>query len=146
LKLSKKGGGNLAKVTDEIISIIVGLSATQSNREIVETLSKSNIKLSHVTVGKIVNENRQERTAQTKEAVNEYIKKTVVTDLEILEQQRDKLYQWFNDDNLRVTERLMCSDRLNKVIDTRLKYSGADEQDEDKKINIIFGIPRPPKD
>lgn len=119
----------MAEVKPEIVSIIMGLSASQSNRQIQQTLSTQGIKLSHVTIGKIVRENRQERAEATKETINEHIKQTVTTDLDILQNTRDKLYNWFQDDNLRISERLMCLDRLNKVIDTRLKYSGAGEPD-----------------
>ena len=128
----------MAEVKSEIVSIIMGLSATQSNRQIQQTLSTQGIKLSHVTIGKIVRENRKERAEATKETINEHIKQTVTTDLDILQNTRDKLYEWFNDDNHRISERLMCLDRLNKVIDTRLKYSGAEEK-EDKEMIIKWG-------
>ena len=128
----------MAEIKSEIVSIIMGLSATQSNRQIQQTLSTQGIKLSHVTIGKIVRENRKERAEATKETINEHIKQTVTTDLDILQNTRDKLYEWFNDDSHRISERLMCLDRLNKVIDTRLKYSGAEEK-EDKEMIIKWG-------
>ncbi|MBP2635041.1 MAG: hypothetical protein H6Q72_948 [Firmicutes bacterium] len=120
----------MAKVTAEIVAQIMGLAAMNSNRQISEILSKQGINLTHVTIGKIIKENRQERTEATKETINEHIKQTVTTDLDILQNTRDKLYNWFKDDNLRISERLMCLDRLTKVIDTRLKYSGASEPDK----------------
>lgn len=130
----------MAKVNDTTIALILALSATQSNREIESELARQGIKLSRTTIGKIINEHRQERAATTKETINEHIKHTVTTDLDILQKQRDKLYEWFNDDGLRISERLMCSDRLNKVIDTRLKYSGAEELDEkDRTLHIKWG-------
>lgn len=124
----------MAKVTAEIVAQIMGLAAMNSNRQISEILSKQGIKLTHVTIGKIIKEHRTERTEATKETINEHIKQTVTTDLDILQNTRDKLYNWFKDESLRISERLMCLDRLNKVIDTRLKYSGAGEPDkpEDK--------------
>lgn len=125
-------------VSPEVSAQIMGLAAEHSNREIANILSKQGIKLSHVTIGKVVNECRSERSGQTKQVVSEYIAKTVVTDLEILERQRDQLFAWFNNESLRISERLMCSDRLNKVIDTRLKYSGADPDDKDKVVVNLF--------
>lgn len=130
----------MAEVKSEIVSIIMGLSATQSNRQIQQTLSTQGIKLSHVTIGKIVRENRKERAEATKETINEHIKQTVTTDLDILQNTRDKLYEWFNDDSHRISERLMCLDRLNKVIDTRLKYSGAEEK-EDGGVMLVVSKP-----
>lgn len=127
----------MPKVNDETVNIIMGLSATHSNRKIAEILSNQGIKLSHVTIGKIVAEQRKERAGQTKEVVNEHIKRTVITDLDILENMRNQLYSWFEDPNLRISERLACGDRLNKVIDTRLKYSGAgDTPPEDDFSNL----------
>ncbi|HEY0267647.1 MAG TPA: hypothetical protein VGC12_00270 [Methyloradius sp.] len=118
----------MAKVTPEISAQILALSATHSNRQIEAILSEQGIKLSNVSIGKIVNEYRKDRAGQTKEVVNEHIKKTVITDLDILENLRDEIYSMFGDRNLRASERLMCSDRLVKVIDTRLKYSGAGDE------------------
>jgi len=131
----------MAKITPELSAQILALSAEHSNRQIEAILCEQGIKLSNVSIGKVVNEYRKERAGQTKDVVIEHIKKTVITDLDILEEQRDKLYAWFNDDNLRINERLMCSDRLNKVIDTRLKYSGAGEMDEDKAISLVVSKP-----
>ena len=128
----------MAKVTAELSAQIMGLSAMNTNRQIADILSKQGISLSHVTIGKIIKENRVERAEATKETINEHIKQTVTTDLDILQNTRDKLYEWFNDDSHRISERLMCLDRLNKVIDTRLKYSGAEEK-EDKEMIIKWG-------
>jgi len=121
----------LARITPEVSAQILALSATMSNRQIETYLSNQGIKVSNVSIGKIINEHRKERSAQTKETINEHIKQTVTTDLDILQNTRDKLHNWFNDDNLRISERLMVFDRLNKVIDTRLKYSGADDTSKD---------------
>lgn len=128
----------MAKVTAELSAQIMGLSAMNTNRQIADILSKQGISLSHVTIGKIIKENRAERAEATKETINEHIKQTVTTDLDILQNTRDKLYEWFNDNSHRISERLMCLDRLNKVIDTRLKYSGAEEK-EDKELVIKWG-------
>ena len=130
----------MAKVTAEIAAQIMGLSAMNTNRQIAEILTKQGIKLSHVTIGKLIKENRAERAEATKETIAEHIKHTVTTDLDILQKQRDKLYEWFNDDSHRISERLMCLDRLNKVIDTRLKYSGAEEKEDG---GYIFGWVKP---
>lgn len=128
---------DVAKVTDDIINIIVGLSATQSNRQIETTLSTQGIKLSNVTIGKIVKENRADRAAATKEVVFEHIKKTVVTDLDILEEMRNQLNDYRTSEKLKISEQLQCIDRLNKVIDTRLKYSGAGEPDKTEALDEL---------
>lgn len=127
----------MARVNTETISLIMGLSATMSSRKIEEYLNTQGIKLSYVTIGKIINEHRKERAEQTKEVINEYIKGGVVTDLEVLEEMRDQLREWFKSPGIRISERLMCADRLNKVIDTRLKNCGAGETDgKDVHINV----------
>ncbi len=120
-------------------SIIIGLSATHSLREIESTLDSQGIKLSRTTIGKIIAGNRKERSEQTKEVVNEHIKHTLTTDLDILQNMRDEIYQMFlNEDKiLRPSERLMCADRVNKVIDTRLRYSGAAEPTRDDDLSKL---------
>ena len=120
----------MARIKPEVIAQILALSATMSNRQIESYLSTQGIKVSNVSIGKVIKENRVERAEATKETINEHIKQTVTTDLDILQNTRDKLYEWFNDDSHRISERLMCLDRLNKVIDTRLKYSGAAEPEK----------------
>lgn len=119
-----------SKITPQLIAQIMGLSALHSNRQIEAILSEQGIKLSNVSIAKIVKEHRRDRSGQTKEAVQVQIVKTVMTDLDILEDMRNQLNDYRKDPNLRVSEKLMCMDRLNKVIDTRLKYSGAGEPDE----------------
>lgn len=133
----------MVKINTETISLIMGLTATMSSRKIAEQLNNQGIKLSYVTIGKIINEQRKERAEQTKETVNEHIKHTLTTDLDILQNMRDEIYNMFQDHNLRPSERLMCADRVNKVIDTRLKYSGASEGGANGNISVSFNIPRP---
>ena len=129
-----KGGGNMAapKITPEIGEHIMSLAPTMSNRQIAEELSKAGVSISHVSVGRFIRSQRKERAEQTKAIVQEHIRVTVPTDLEILQEIRDQLNAWRKDANLRVSERLMVIDRLNKVIDTRLKFSGAGEPDDDE--------------
>ena len=119
----------MAKVTEQIASIIMGLSATHSIRQIQTVLDSQGIKLSSATIGNLIKANRDERAGMTKEVVFEHIKKTVVTDLEILEEMRNQLNNYRSNPELKISEQLQCIDRLNKVIDTRLKYSGASDPD-----------------
>ena len=129
----------MARIKPEVIAQILALSATMSNRKIESYLRTLGIKVSNVSIGKVIKENRVERAEATKETINEHIKQTVTTDLDILQNTRDKLYEWFNDDSHRISERLMCLDRLNKVIDTRLKYSGAEEDtSKDRVVKITL--------
>lgn len=120
----------MSRITGEIVCIIMGLSATQSNRQIEETLASQGIKLSRTSIGNIIKENRQERSEQTREVVKEHVKKTVTTDLDILQEMRDQLDDYRKDSSLRISEKLMCIDRLNTVICTRLKCSGAFEAEK----------------
>lgn len=120
----------MATKKEETASIIIALSATHSIRQIESVLDSQGIKISRSTIGNIVKENRSERAGMTKEVVQEHIVKTVMTDLDILEDMRNQLNEYRQSGNLRISEKLMCIDRLNKVIDTRLKYSGAGEPDK----------------
>jgi len=127
----------MAKLTAEIVTIIMGLAATHSNRQIADILSSQGVQLSHVTIGKLIKEQRSERAASTKEAVNEHIKKTVLTDLEILQSMRDQLDELRQSPNLKIGQQLLCMDRLNRVIDTRLKYSGAAEPNKKDDVSEL---------
>ena len=121
----------MAKVTEQMASIIMGLSATHSIRQIQTVLDSQGIKLSSATIGNLIKANRDERAGMTQEVVFEHIKKTVVTDLDILEDMRNQLNEYRANPDLKVSEKLQCIDRLNKVIDTRLKYSGAGDPKKD---------------
>jgi len=120
------------KITPAVGERIMALAPTMSNRQIAEELGKDGIDISYTRVWRYINSQRKERAEQTKAIVREHIRTTVPTDLEILQEIRDQLNEWRKDDSLRVSERLMVIDRLNKVIDTRLKFSGAEEPDNDE--------------
>lgn len=122
----------MAKITPEIGEKIMSLAPSHSNRQIAAALEQAGIRLSHTSVAKFIRSQRKERAEQTKAIVQEHIRVTVPTDLQILQEIRDQLNEWRKDDSLRVSERLMVIDRLNKVIDTRLKFSGAEEPDNDE--------------
>jgi len=126
-----------SKITPQLIAQIMGLSALHSNRQIEAILSEQGIKLSNVSIAKIVKEHRRDRSGQTKEAVQVQIVKTVMTDLDILEDMRTQLNEYRKSPNLRISEQLQCIDRLNKVIDTRLKYSGAGEPDKTEALDEL---------
>ncbi len=127
------------KVSDAAIARIIELGPSHSNRQIAAILAEEGENVSPSTVGRILNEERVERARVSREIVNEHIQRTVSTDLEILEEMRDQLNNWrqgLDDDGKplvpkpRMTQRLPVMDRLNRVIDTRLKYSGADPADK----------------
>lgn len=120
------------KITPDVAERIMALAPTMSCRQIAEELARDGIEISHNSVARCLRGQRKERAEQTKSIVREHIRITVPTDLEILQEIRDQLNIWRKDDSLRVSERLMVIDRLNKVIDTRLKFSGAGEPDDDE--------------
>lgn len=120
------------KITPEIAQLIMSWAPTMSNRQIAQRLGEeAGLTISHVAVSKFIKEQRKERAETTKAVVQDYIRITVPTDLEILQEMRDQLNAWRKDENLRISERLMVIDRLRQVIDTRLKFSGAGEPDKD---------------
>lgn len=136
------------KITTEIGQLIMQLAPSQSYREIARSVKQQvGIDLSHQAVAKFVSEQRQERAEVTKAVVETHIRTTLPTDLEILQNMRDQLNNWrcgLDEEGRplaikpRLTERLMIVDRLCRVIDTRLKYSGAGEDDGDDKLNKLI--------
>ena len=120
----------MAKITPEIAERIMELAPYHSSRQIAEILfNEAGISISHTAVANVIREQRRERAEVSKGIVQDYLKTALPTDLEMLQKARDMLGAWLTNDNLRISERLMVIDRLTKVIDTRLKYSGAGEQD-----------------
>ncbi|WP_094603452.1 hypothetical protein SPSIL_015070 [Sporomusa silvacetica DSM 10669] len=120
----------------------------KGSREIAELLNTvKGVKISYVSVNTWLKSVRKERAETTKAVVQDKIKATVPTDLDILESIRDQLnnYRLGKDENgdqitIKTSEKLLCIDRLNKVIDTRLKYSGADDKEEDRVIKITLDV------
>ena len=122
-----------------LAEFVLGLSGEGLGcREIAKRLEQEKgLKMAHTSVNKWLKAVRTERAEDTKALVQENIKGTVPRDLEILTETRDQLNnyrQGMDEDGnpiqIKISERLMCIDRLNKVIDTRLKYSGAEEKED----------------
>ena len=101
----------------------------KSSREIVSILAREGIPVSQPSAIRFLNAVRRDRAAVTRAVVSEHLKDTLSTDLEILQEIRDTLLAWWRSEGLRVSERLLVMDRLLKVIDTRMKYSGAGDED-----------------
>lgn len=102
----------------------------RSSREIVSILAADGVSVSQPSVIRFLTAVRRERAAVAKAAVAEHLKDAIPADLEILRRLRDTLIAWWCSPDLRIGERLLVMDRLLKVIDTRLKYSGAEQNDQ----------------
>lgn len=113
-----------------LLDKVLELAMHHGSREIAQILKRDyGLEISHVSVHKLIKGIRKEQAEQVKAVVQEHIRATVPTDLEILQRIRDQLDARAQDGQLRISERLQVIDRLTRVIDTRLKYSGAGQQD-----------------
>ncbi len=110
---------------------VLALAVTHTSREIATILKAEGYDVSHVAVARYIKGVRQERAAQTRALVQDTIKATVPRDLELLEQIRDQLDSWRRDETLEVGQRLFVIDRLQRVIELRLKHCGAEEGPQD---------------
>ena len=118
------------KITSKVGEEILRLSTEYSQRQIAEKLrEKHGVQLSHTAIAKFIKAQRWERSAQTKAIVREHLRISVPTDLEILQETRDQLNELRKSGTLDVVEQLRVIDRLNDIIQTRLKFSGADAPD-----------------
>jgi hypothetical protein len=107
---------------------VLCLSATKSARDIEAILlAEDGVTISYRSIANFVKDVRQERAEATRALVQEHIKATVPTDLETLDMLINREREWFNDEGLKVSEKLMVAKELRQTIDTKLKYSGAGE-------------------
>lgn len=134
------------KINEELSRRIIEMSLTMSSREISRQLEIDGIKLTHAAINNHVKDVRKERAEQTKQIVHEQIAKTVPQDLTMLERLRDELATAvFDDANTREDKDtwLKATKELRATIESRLKYSGADEDPEDNRLHVVFNMPRP---
>ncbi len=69
---------------------------------------------------------RSEQGRLNREAIEAAIAPTVGRDIATLDAAIERLAEWFRDDNLRKSERLMVVRELRQVIDTKLRNAGGD--------------------
>ncbi|KIL38317.1 hypothetical protein SD70_27260 [Gordoniibacillus kamchatkensis] len=134
------------KINDELSKRIIEMSLTMSSREISRALAADGIQITHSAINNHVKDVRKERSEQTKQIVQEQIAKTVPQDLEMLQKLRDELAKAVFDDVKTKADKdiwLKATKELRATIESRLKYSGADEDPEDSRLSVIFNMPRP---
>ncbi len=104
-----------------------------SCREIAEWLQKRHgIKKSREAISKLVSGHRKERGEVAKSVVREHLQRTLPSDLAILDEQVRSLRQLAQTTRKKpkeIDQHLRVVDRLLRVIDTKLHYSGADTPD-----------------
>ena len=123
-------------------SLVAELLDRHTNAQITEILTRDHgLKISWRAVENYTARLRAERGRQTRAAVQAAIAPTVTTDIATLDTAIRKLREWFADESLRRSERLLVVRELRQVIDTKLKYSGADPADGDKTMQIAFVDP-----
>lgn len=106
-----------------------------SSREIAKRIEREKgIRFAHTTVANFLKAVRDERREITRDMVQRILTPTVPADLEALERVKAMLLEWLDMD-LRVREKLQVIDRLAKVIETRLKFAGA-EPDENVTVKL----------
>ncbi|HHV79077.1 MAG TPA: hypothetical protein GXX40_05625 [Firmicutes bacterium] len=100
-----------------------------SSREIAKRIEQEKgIRFAHTTVAKFLKAVREERRQITQDVVQRMLTPTVPADLEALERAKQMLLGWLDMD-LKVREKLQVIDRLAKIIETRLKFAGAEPEE-----------------
>lgn len=139
----------MAKITDELSRRLIEMSLSTPSREISAILKADGIHLSHTAINKHLKEIRAERAEQTKQIVHDQIAKTVPQDLTMLERLRNELATAVFDDAETKADKdtwLKATKELRATIESRLKYSGADEETDDGRLHVVFNMPRPKSD
>lgn len=103
-----------------------------SYRQIQDWLMKQhNIKYSHVSIGRCVQKSIRKRKEYTEDILKPYLEKSLTSDLELLQdliRDANKIKK----DAMKTGEHrlaLSATDRLTKLVDMRLKMSGAHKED-----------------
>ena len=102
----------------------------KSSREIAARLAAENISLSQPSIIRFLSSVRKERSETTKAIVEERIRANLPRDLDILDDVIHKEKEWFDSEQLTLSQRVMVAKELRQAIDTKLKYSGAGEQEQ----------------
>ena len=119
------------KLVGPVADRAIELSASHSNAEICSVLcAEFGVSVTEEAVRKFLRGVRQERAEQTKALVHETVRATLPGDLQILNDVIRKEKEWFDCDDLKLSERVMVAKELRQAIDTKLKYSGAGEQEQ----------------
>jgi ribosomal protein S15P/S13E len=134
----------LAKLTGEVAEQVIAWSPTLTNTQIVDKLKEEyGITISNEGVRKFLKSIREERAEQTKALVQDTIKATVPRDLEILDEGIKQLREWFKSckedkdaEDIPINTKLQVWKELRETITTKLKHSGASEEEKDKTLTI----------
>lgn len=126
------------QLEDKVLSLA---SQGMSSREIEKSLKETeNKNISYVAINKFLQETREERAETSKRIVQEHIQESIPDDLNNLDYMNSQLLKWFNDSNLKKSQKLKIYNSLLRGIDLKLRYSGADDENNDMKITIIDDI------
>jgi len=102
----------------------------KSSREIAACLAAENISLSQPSIIRFLSSVRKERAETTKAIVEERLRANLPRDLDILDDVIRQEKEWFDSEQLSLSQRVMVAKELRQAIDTKLKYSGAGEQEQ----------------
>lgn len=123
----------ISKISAELEGEILAQAARgMSSRAIAEWLeTERGVHISNVAIAKRLAQTRVERGDVAKAVTREALRPIILSDLEVLQEQRDRLVR-MSGDLYGVDHEvfLKTQDRLTKVIETRMKFAGVDGQDE----------------
>ena len=116
------------KLVGIIAERAIELSATHTNVKISQVLKEEfGIDVSAEAIRQFLKGIRQDRAEQTKALVQEHIRATAPGDLKTLDLIIAQEKEWFESEGLKISEKLAIAKELRQTIDTKLKYSGAAE-------------------
>lgn len=110
-----------------------------STRQISEWLMKEKgIKYSHISVAKRIKKSRSERKQYSEEILKPYLEKTLTSDLDLLDEIIKDARKVLKDAQKGNEPRLVLSaiDRLDKLLNTRRKFCGIEDKDEDSTETV----------
>lgn len=108
----------------------VGWSARQISDWL---LAEKGIKYSHVSVARRIKRSRSERKQYSEEILKPYLEKTLTSDLDLLEEIIRDARKVLKEAQKSVEPRLVLAaiDRLDKLLNTRRKFCGIDDSEDD---------------
>ncbi|NPV72111.1 MAG: hypothetical protein HPY55_16010 [Firmicutes bacterium] len=113
-----------------LLDKVLELAVHHGSREIAQILKRDyGLEVSHVSVHKLIKGIRKEQAERVKAVVQEHVSATLPRDLDILDEVIRKEKEWFDREDLKISEKLLVAKELRQAIDTKLKYSGAGEQE-----------------
>lgn len=121
--------------------LVAELSRSKTNAEIAKILKDEHgLDVCMATVRTFTGQIRREQGQLNREAIEGAIAPTVAHDISVLDRAIDKLALWFDDEGLRVSERLLVVRELRQVIATKLSNAGGDSAERVADAVAAFAV------